>query len=107
MAIPEKHKIADKRGWCKLHIAVDTDHYIQGAKLTDRFVSDHTVAPKLKDQLGADVNHITTDGACDNKFMYESFSKNYPNAQIIIRASSGTMGDPKNHKIRNQHVLMT
>jgi len=102
----EKHKIEGKRSWRKLHIAVDTDHYIQGAKLTDRFVSDNTVAPDLMDQVEADVNHITADGAYDNNFIYESFSKKYPNAQIIIPPRSGSIVDPKNHKTRNQHVLM-
>ena len=102
----EKHKVSGKRSWRKLHIAVDNDHYIQGAKLTDRFVSDNIVSHDLIDQVEVDVNHITADGAYDDNFIYEKFSQKYPDAEIVIPPKSGSVYNPKNHKKRNQHVLM-
>ncbi len=43
----EKHKISGKRSWRKLHIAVDNEHIIHGAALTDRFASDDKAVGNL------------------------------------------------------------
>ncbi|QHS31114.1 transposase (plasmid) [Piscirickettsia salmonis] len=48
---PRKYKISAKRSWRKLHVAVDDDHYIQAALITDRYEADEEVVDELLEQI--------------------------------------------------------
>jgi hypothetical protein len=100
----EKHKIAAKRSWRKLHIAVDTKHIIHACELTDRFVSDENVVGDLSKQIDIDISQITADGAYDNSSVYEMLSSKFPNVDIIIPPSSDAIYNIQSHKQRNRNL---
>ena len=61
-----------KRGWKKLHLAVDQDGVIVAVELTDRNVADASVLPHLLGQVDATVDSVTADGAYDRYAVYQA-----------------------------------
>ncbi len=98
----EKHKISAKRSWRKLHIAVDDQHIIHAAALTDRFTTDDQMVDALADQVGVNVDHVTADGAYDKTPVYEDLLKHFPQADIIIPTDSDAVYNTDNHPQRNR-----
>jgi hypothetical protein len=100
----EKHKIAAKRSWRKLHIAVDNQHIIHASELTDRFVSDDQAVNDLLNQIDDNVNQITGDGAYDKNHVYHILTQKFPNAEIIIPPDSDSIYSVNNHAQRNRNL---
>ena len=61
-----------KRGWKKLHVAVDEDGFIVAAQLTDKAVADATALPELLEQVVEPIERVTADGAYDRKAVYQA-----------------------------------
>jgi len=61
-----------KRGWRKLHVAVDEDGFIVAAELTDKAVADATALPELLDQVMEPIERVTADGAYDRRAAYQA-----------------------------------
>ncbi len=101
----EKHKVSAKRSWRKLHIVVDEDHYIQGATLTNRFVSDEKAVEEVVDQITEDVGHFTADGAYDKNPVYDYLSERFPHADIVIPPHKDAVYNKNGHPLRNRNVL--
>ena len=100
----EKHKISAKRSWRKLHIAVDDQHIIHAAALTDRFTADDQMIDELANQIEMNVDHITADGAYDKMPVYNNLSKHFPNADIVIPPDSDAVYNTNNHPQRNHNL---
>jgi hypothetical protein len=100
----EKHKIAAKRSWRKLHIAVDDKHIIHASSLTDRFVSDDSAIDNLIDQVEQRVEQITADGAYDKNPVYDKLSKKFSDAEIIIPPSKEAVYNQSSHPQRNRNL---
>lgn len=100
----EKHNVAAKRCWRKLHIAVDNQHIIHASVLTDRLTSDDQMIDELADQIDVDVDHITADGAYDKTPVYNDLSTHFPSAEIIIPPDSDAVYNTKNHAQRNRNL---
>lgn len=97
----EKHKVSGKRSWRKLHIAVDEEHFIQGADLTSRLVADEKVIDSLVDQINIQVDQVTADGAYDKNHVYDSLLKKFQNCDVIIPPDSDSIFNKNNHWQRN------
>lgn len=100
----EKHKVSAKRSWRKLHVCVDNEHYIHGSVLTDRFTSDEDTVDDLIEQVSANADHVSLDGAYDSKAVYDSLTSKFSTAKIIIPPDKNAVIDDRNHNIRNQHL---
>lgn len=100
----EKHKVSAKRSWRKLHVCVDDEHYIHGTVLTDRFASDEGTVDDLIEQVTADADHVSLDGAYDSKDVYVSLKSKFPNGNIVIPPDKNAVINDKNHDIRNHHL---
>jgi len=58
----------------------------------------------LIEQVTVSADHISLDGAYDNKDVYVSLQNKFPNAKIVIPPDKNAIIDDKNHDIRNQHL---
>ena len=67
-----KHGGKGIRGWRKLHLGVDETGVIVAEKVTGSTTDDAAVVPDLLDQVDADVERFTADGAYDKWPVYES-----------------------------------
>ncbi|QHS30895.1 IS5 family transposase (plasmid) [Piscirickettsia salmonis] len=97
----EKYKISAKRSWRKLHVAVDDDHYIQAALITDRYEADEEVVDELLEQIDEPFDRFTADGAYDSHDVYDSVLNHSPNADVVIPPPKNAVFDENNHAIRN------
>jgi len=84
--------------------AVDNQHIIQGAQLTDRFVADDQVVGDLVEQIDQDVKQVTADGAYDKGPVYETLSNKFTDADIIIPPDSDAVYNKNNHAQRNRNL---
>ena len=82
-----KHGGKGIRGWRKLHVGVDETGVIVAEQLTDSATDDATVVPKLLDQVGADVERFTGDGAYDCWAVYEAL---VPGGTTVVTPPSKT-----------------
>jgi hypothetical protein len=80
----EKHKINPRRTWRKVHIAVNENHMIVGAALTEKSTHDSEVVSELLDQIDEPAERYIADGAYYTKATYESIEAHNLNAKIVI-----------------------
>src|ERR1700676_2967965 len=81
----EKHGKRSRRGWRKLHLAIDANsHGIVAVELTTDEVGDVTAAPELLDQIDGSVASVTGDGAYDADVVYDEITRRHPEADVII-----------------------
>ncbi|MFW8643206.1 transposase [Rhizobium beringeri] len=64
--LEEKHGARSRRGWRKLHLALDADSgEIVAHTLTDQDAGDVSQVAPLLDQIGGPIGQFTADGAYD------------------------------------------
>lgn len=64
--LEEKHGVKSRRGWRKLHLAVDADSgEIIGHSPTDQATGDASQLEPLLDQIDDEIDQFTADGAYD------------------------------------------
>jgi hypothetical protein len=80
----DKHGVDPKRSWCKLHAAIDEEHYFQAVVLTNRFSHDDQNVGKLLNQIDSQIDHFTGDGAYDETPIYEEILAHSSNAKVVI-----------------------
>src|SRR5471032_1502774 len=89
--LADKHGQRGRRGWRKLHLAVDA-HSVQivAATLTDQDVYDASQVDPLLDQIPGEIEQVTADGAYDGEPTYEAVVSRNSNIAVVIppRASS-------------------
>ena len=99
----EKHKIKANRTWRKLHLAIDENHQIIAAQLTDKSVGDTTAFPDLLAQVEA-FDQLIADGAYDGDPIYDAILSQNTEADIIIPLPNNAAKDSSSHAQRNNHT---
>lgn len=81
----EKHGAKSRRGWCKLHLALDASSgEIIAHTMTDQDTGDTSQVAPLLDQIGGPVGRFTADGAYDGKPTYDAIIGHSADAAIVI-----------------------
>ncbi len=102
----EKHKVASKRSWRKMHLAVGDDHFIYGAKLTDKDTMDEQVIDDLCEQIAdVPVSQATGDMGYDQNHVYTSIQAHFPEADIVIPTKQHLNYNESNHPKRCSNML--
>lgn len=80
----EKHAVAARRTWRKLHIAVDEKHQIVACELTTPEVGDPTAVADLLDQLETPFETFMGDGAYDGDPVAQAVLDHQPDAKVVV-----------------------
>lgn len=83
-----------RRGWKKLHIAVDDSGRVLAADLTDRAVPDAVALPGLMDAITEPVRRLTADGAYDTHEVYTAAGTRGARVVVPPRRDAVVSGDP-------------
>ena len=106
----EKHGRRSRRGWRKLHLAVDAPSgQIVAAALTDQDVDDASQVGALREQIEPPIEQVTADGAYDCEPTYQTITAHDDAIAVVIPPrdtavpSAGFEADPS---VRDTHLLM-
>ena len=105
--LEEKHGAKSRRGWRKLHLALDADSgEIIAHTMTDQRTGDVSQVEPLLDQIGDPIRQFTADGAYDGKSTYDAVIDHSAAAAIIIppRANAVDPIDDRPAGQRDQHI---
>lgn len=93
----EKHKIAGKRSWRKMHLAVGDDHVLYAAEMTDKDTPDSQVVDALCQQIQVPVSQVSGDKAYDENAVYRKLEGHFPKADIVIPPKKNLTYDEEAH----------
>ena len=94
--VEEKHGTKSRRGWRKLHLAVDADSgEIIAHSLTDQEAGNVSQLEPLLDQINDEIGQITADGAYDVASTYDAVLRHSPGARIVVPPRSNAVERPK------------
>lgn len=105
----EKHGEKSRRGWCKLHLAVDADNFsIRAHSLTDQHSDDTSQVSPLLDQIDTPITQVTADGAYDGRPTYDAIAEHGEAIRVAIpprstAVSEETTGPPGQ---RERHLAL-
>ena len=105
--LEEKHGARSRRGWRKLHLALDTDSgEIIAHILTDQDTGDVSQVAPLLDQTDGPIGQFTADGAYDGRPTYDTVINHSAAAAIVIppRANAVEPIDDTSPSQRDQHT---
>lgn len=105
--LEEKHGVKSRRGWRKLHLALDADSGdIIAHVITDQDAGDASQVEPLLDQIDSPIGQLTADGAYDGEPTYDAVTRHSADVAVVIRPRANAVerrhGDPTNQ--RNQHI---
>jgi Transposase DDE domain len=80
----EKHAVAARRTWRKLHLAVDENHQLLACELTTPEVGDPTAVADLLDQIDAPFETFIGDGAYDADTVSKAVLTKQSDALIVV-----------------------
>lgn len=93
--LEEKHGAKSRRGWRKLHLAVDADSgEIIAHSLTDQETGDASQLEPLLDQIDDEIGQFTADGAYDGYPTYDAVLRHSPGAKVVIPPRSNAVERP-------------
>ena len=93
--LEEKHGEKSRRGWRKLHLAVDADSgEIIAHSLTDQEAGDASQMEPLLDQIDDEIGQFTADGAYDGYPTYDAALRHSPGARVVIPPRSNAVERP-------------
>jgi hypothetical protein len=93
--LEEKHGTKSRRGWRKLHLAVDADSgEIIAHSLTDQETGDASQLEPLLDQIDDEIGQLTADGAHDGTPTYNAVQRHSPGARVVIPPRSNAVERP-------------
>ena len=101
----EKHKVASKRSWRKMHLAVGDDHFIYGAKLTGKDTMDDQVVDELCGQIDVSVSQVAGDMGYDENRVYGTIQEYFPQADIVIPPKPHLYYNDTHHPKRCSNML--
>ncbi|MBL0407908.1 IS5 family transposase [Microvirga aerilata] len=104
--LEEKQGARSRRGWRKLHLALDADSgEIVAHVMTDQDTGDASQVEPLLDQIELPIGQFTADGAYDGKPTYDAVTKHSADAAVIIppRANAVERPDTKPASSRDRH----
>ena len=83
--LEEKHGRKSRRGWRKLHLAVDADSGLIVARtLTDQDQDDPSQVTPLLDRIGSPIARVTADGAYDGAPTYHTIAAHGAGIEVVI-----------------------
>lgn len=100
----EKHQIAARRTWRKLHLAVDEHHQIVACVLTTPEVGDPTAVPDLLSQISDPFTTFIGDGAYDGDPVSQAVLNKQPDAKVIIPPHKTAILSGAGDTQRDQHI---
>lgn len=93
--LEEKHGSKSRRGWRKLHLAVDANSgEIIAHSLTDQEAGDASQLEPLLDQIDEEIGQFTADGAYDGAPTYDVVLRHSAGAKVIIPPRSNAVERP-------------
>ncbi|MBP2444075.1 IS5 family transposase [Rhizobium leguminosarum] len=93
--LEEKHGAKSRRGWRKLHLAVDADSgEIIAHSLTEKETSDASQLEPLLDQIDDEIGQFTADGAYDGYPTYNAVLRHSTGARVVIPPRSNAVERP-------------
>ena len=105
--LEEKHGARTRRGWRKLHLALDADSgEIIAQTLTGQDTGDASQVEPLLDHIDGPIGQFTADGAYDGKPTYDTVINHSAAAAIVIppRANAVEPSDDRPPGQRDQHI---
>ena len=104
--LEEKHGIKSRRGWRKLHLAVDANcGEIIAHVVTDQDAGDASQVEPLLDQIDMPIGKFTADGAYDGDPTYGAVTNHSPDAAVIPpRANAVERKDADPSSQRARHI---
>jgi transposase len=100
----EKHGVAARRTWLKLHLAVDENHQIIACELTTPETGDPTAVPDLLAQIDTSFETFIADGAYDGDPVSQAVLSQQPNAQVIVPPHKTAVCSPAGDSQRDDHI---
>ncbi|MDR6903765.1 IS5 family transposase, partial [Rhizobium miluonense] len=105
--LEQKHGAKSRRGWCKLHLALDADSGdIIAHVMTDQDTSDASQVEPLLDQIDAPIRQFTADGAYDGSPTYDGVARHSAHAAVVIPPRANAVersgADPSSQ--RDRHI---
>ncbi|WP_397511365.1 IS5 family transposase [Rhizobium ruizarguesonis] len=93
--LEEKHGAKSRRGWRKLHLAVDADGgEIMPHSLTNQGTGDVSQLEPLLDQIDEEICQFTADGAYDGTPTYHAVLRHSSGARVVIPPRSNAVERP-------------
>ena len=93
--LEEKHGVKSRRGWRKLHLALDADSGdIIAHVMTDQNAGDASQVEPLLDQIDMPIGQFTADGAYDGEPTYDAVTNHSSDAAVIIRPRANALERP-------------
>ncbi|MCY0858737.1 IS5 family transposase [Cupriavidus sp. D39] len=105
--LQDKHGAKSRRGWRKLHLAVDADSgMIVAQTLTDQDGDDPSQVAPLLDQIDGEIAKVTADGAYDGAPTYQTIAQYGEGIMIVIppRSTAVRSGEPGPPTQRDRHL---
>lgn len=105
--LEEKHGAKSRRGWRKLHLAVDADcGDIIAHVVADQDVGDASQVEPLLEQIDLPIGRFTADGAYDGEPTYDAVISHSADATVVIppRANAVERPDSDPSRQRNRHI---
>lgn len=105
--LEEKHGFKSRRGWRKLHLALDAESGdIIAHVMTDQDAGDASQVEPLLDQIDMPIGKFTADGAYDGEPTYDAVTRHTADAEVVIPPRANAVERqhdvPTNHRI--QHI---
>ncbi|MEN0066078.1 MAG: IS5 family transposase [Myxococcota bacterium] len=92
-----------RRGWKKLHIAVDEQGQICAAELTESTTTDGSMAPALLEQVEQDVTEVIADGAYDQRQVHQAIHDKGARS-VIPPSRTAKISGQAAHRSRDAHL---
>ena len=93
--LEEKHGTKSRRGWRKVHLAVDADSdEIIAHSLTGQETGDTSQPKPLLDQIDDEIGQFTADGAYDGYPTYDAVLRHSAGAKVVIPPRSNAVEQP-------------
>lgn len=100
----EKHDVAARRTWRKLHLAVDEKHQVVACELTTPEVGDPTAVPDLLNQIETPFETFMADGAYDGEPVSQAVLSKQPDAKVVVPPHKTAVVSAKGDTQRDQHI---
>lgn len=100
----EKHDVAARRTWRKLHLAVDENHQLLACELTPPEIGDPTAIPDLLAQIDTPFDTFIADGAYDGEPISQAVLNHQPDAQVIIPPHKTAVRSATGDSQRDGHI---
>ena len=100
----EKHGVASRRTWRKLHLAIDENYQILACELTTPEVGDPTAVPDLLAQIEAPFEAFLGDGAFDGEPVSKAVLAKQPDAKVVVPPHKTAVYSEAGDTQRDEHI---